>query len=124
MLTGTEVKALRMGKANLKDSYVRISGDEAWLHKVHIGEYPHAALGNHDPERVRKVLLHRQEIKRLIGKVQEKGYTLIPTKIYFQGHLVKVEIALAKGKKLHDKREAIKRKDQKRDLERAIKRYK
>jgi SsrA-binding protein len=124
VLTGTEVKALRIGKANIGDSYVRIKRNEAFVYKMHIGPYPYAAFGNHEPERIRKLLLHKREIKRLIGKIQEKGYTLIPTKLYFKDHVVKVEIALAKGKKLHDKRQAIKKRDEKRDLERTMKRYK
>ena len=117
VLTGTEVKALRIGKANIGDSYVRIKRNEAFVYKMHIGPYPYAAFGNHEPERIRKLLLHKREIKRLIGKIQEKGYT-------FKDHVVKVEIALAKGKKLHDKRQAIKKRDEKRDLDRTMKRYK
>ena len=124
VLTGTEVKSLRMGKANIKDGYVKIRNGEVWLYNTHISPYPYAAYGNHDPERPRKLLLNKREIKRLVGKIQEKGFAIIPTKMYFSKHVAKVEIALARGKKLHDKRETIKRKDQKRDLERAIKNYK
>ncbi len=124
VLTGTEVKSLRSGKANIKDSYVKIERDEAWLYNMHISIYPHAAFGNHDPERVRKILLHKREIKRLIGKVREKGFALVPTKVYFKEHIAKVEIALAKGKKSYDKRESIKRKDMERDLQRMVKKYK
>ena len=123
-LLGTEVKSLRLGKANIKDSYVKFTRGEPFLYNTHISAYPFAAYGNHEPERVRKLLLHKREIKRLMGKMNEKGFALIPTRLYFTNHLVKAEVALAKGKKLHDKREAIKRRDEKRDLERTIKRYK
>ena len=123
-LVGTEVKSLRDGRANLKDSYARIKRGEAFLYGLHISAYTHAYYDNHDPERVRKLLLHRQEIKRLLGKTQEKGFALIPLKIYFKEGKAKVEIALARGKKAYDKRESLKRKEEARELDRARKRYK
>ena len=124
VLVGTEVKSLREGRANLKDSYARIKRGEAFLYDLHISAYTHATYDNHDPERVRKLLLHRQEIKRLLGKTQEKGFALIPLKIYFKEGRAKVEIALARGKKAYDKRESLKRKEEARELDRARKRYK
>jgi SsrA-binding protein len=124
VLVGTEVKSLRDGRANLKDSYARIKRSEAFLYGLHISPYTHAYYDNHDPERVRKLLLHRQEIKRLLGKTQEKGFALIPLKIYFKEGKAKVEIALARGKKAYDKRESLKRKEETRELDRARKRYK
>jgi len=124
VLSGTEVKSLRLGKANLKDGFVRITNEEAFLHNMHISPYPFAAYGNHEPDRIRKLLLHKREIKRLMGKVKERGLTLIPVKVYFRDGKAKVEIALAKGKKLYDKREDLKRKAEKRDMERSIKKYK
>lgn len=124
VLKGTEVKSLRMGKANLKDSYARIKNGEVFVYQLHIGAYPYAYYGNHDPLRPRKLLLHRFEIKKLYGKVNEKGYSLVPLKLYFRGGKVKLRIALAKGKQRHDKRETIRRRDQKRELDRERKRYK
>jgi SsrA-binding protein len=110
VLTGAEVKSLRGGKANMRDSYAAISKDEVWLHNAHISPYSHATQTSQDPMRTRKLLLHRREIKKLMGKVQEKGFALIPLKIYFIGSgIVKVEIALARGKKLYDKRAINKR---------------
>jgi SsrA-binding protein len=123
VLKGTEVKSLRLGKANLKDAYARVVNGEVFVYQLHIGPYPFAYYGNHDPLRTRKLLLHRQEIKRLYSKVNEKGHTLVPLKLYFKGGKVKLSIALAKGKRRHDKREAIKRRDEKRDLDRARKQY-
>jgi len=124
VLKGTEVKSLRLGKANLSDSYVRVKKEEAFMYNFHISQYSFAAYGNHDPDRVRKLLLHKQEIKRLMGKVNERGFTLVPLKVYFREGKVKVELAVAKGKKLYDKREALKRKDERREMERATKRRK
>jgi SsrA-binding protein len=124
VLVGTEVKSLREGRANLKDSYARIKKGEAYLYGLHISPYSHAFYNNHDPERVRKLLLHRQEIKRLLGKTQERGFALIPLRIYFKKGKAKVELALARGKKLFDKRESLKRREEARDLERERKRYK
>ena len=122
-LRGTEVKSLRLGKANLKDGYVRLEGGEAFLHGVHIGAYAFAHYDNHDPERERKLLLHKRELKRLIGKVQQRGFTLIPTKMYFKNDRIKVEIALAKGRKVYDKREHLKQRAEKRDMDRTIKEH-
>jgi SsrA-binding protein len=121
VLEGTEVKSLREGKANLKDAYAKIRGGEIFLVDAHISPYSHGNITNHDPERDRKLLLHRQEIKRLTGKVQERGLTLIPLQIYFKNGRAKVELGLAKGKRLYDKRAAIKKRDERRDLERQLK---
>jgi len=123
VLVGTEVKSLRMGKANLKDSYARIKKGEIFVHQLHIGVYSHAFFDNHDPLRVRKLLLHKREIKRLIGKIQNKGITLVPTALYFSKGKAKIRIAMAKGKRKYDKREAIKKRDQKRDMERERNNY-
>ena len=123
VLTGTEVKSLRLGKANIKDSYARIIDGEVFVYQLHIGPYPFAYYGNHDSLRTRKLLLHKQEIKRLYSKVNEKGHTLVPLKLYFKGGKVKLSLALVKGKRQYDKREAIKRRDEKRDLDRARKEY-
>lgn len=124
VLLGTEVKSLRQGRANLKDSYAKIRHGEVFLSGLHISPYTHASFNNHEPERVRKLLLHKYEIKRLLGKTQEKGFSLIPLKIYFRKGVVKVELGLARGKKLYDKRETLKRKEEARELERVRKRYK
>jgi SsrA-binding protein len=121
VLKGTEVKSLRGGRANLKDSYARIKNGEVFLHQMHIGEYPFAYYDNHDPLRVRKLLLNRQEIKKLYAKVNEKGFSLIPLKMYFKNGKAKVLIAVARGKRSFDKRESIKRRDAKRELDRARK---
>lgn len=123
VLKGTEVKSLRLGKVNLKDSYARVINGEVFVYQMHIGPYPFAYYENHDPLRTRKLMLHKQEIKRLYAKVNEKGHTLVPLKIYFRGAKVKLSLALAKGKRLYDKREAIKRRDEKRDLDRARKEF-
>jgi SsrA-binding protein len=123
VLKGTEVKSLRLGKVNLKDSYARVINGEVFVYQMHIGPYPFAYYENHDPLRTRKLLLHKQEIKRLYAKVNEKGHTLVPLKIYFRGAKVKLSLAVAKGKRLYDKREAIKRRDEKRDLDRARKEF-
>jgi SsrA-binding protein len=116
VLTGTEVKSLREGKANLKDSYVIIKDGEAFLLNCHISPYSHGNIYNHDPLRTRKLLLHKKEIERLRGKTQQQGYTLIPLKIYFKGHYVKVEIDLARGRKKYEKRDIIKKKKLKEKL--------
>ena len=123
VLKGTEVKSLRLGKANIKDSYARVVNNEVFVYQLHIGPCPFAYYGNHDPLRTRKLLLHKQEIKRLYSKVNEKGHTLVPLKLYFKGGKVKLSIALVKGKRQYDKRESIKRRDEKRDLDRARKEY-
>lgn len=123
-LKGTEVKSIRDGKANLRDGYALIRNGEAWLLNVHVS--PHSTASqyfNHEPRRTRKLLLHKQEIRKLIGKVEQQGLTLVPLKMYFKNGKVKVSIALAKGKKLHDKRESIKQRDDKREMARAMKRY-
>jgi len=120
VLEGTEVKALRDGGAQLKDAYATIRDGEVWLHKVHIPPYGPAARENHEPERDRKLLLHRREIERLVGRINERGLTLVPTRIYFSGPRAKVELALAKGKDRFDKRRAIRDREVKRDLERAL----
>ncbi|GKT07246.1 SsrA-binding protein SmpB [Desulforhabdus sp. TSK] len=118
VLLGTEVKSLREGRANLKDSYAKITRGEVFLHGLHISPYSHASYDNHDPERVRKLLLHNTEIKRLVGKTQERGFSLIPLKIYFSQGRAKVELGLARGKKLYDKRESMKRKEETREMDR------
>lgn len=123
VLTGTEVKSLRDGRANLKDSYARIQNGEVYLHHLHIGVYPYAYYDNHDPVRVRKLLLHKKEIRRLYGKANEKGFSIVPRKLYFKGGKAKVSIALVKGKRKYDKRQSIKSRDAKRDLDRMKKEY-
>ena len=120
-LTGTEVKSLRQGKANLKDGYARVENGEAYLHKVHISEYIQGNQFNHDPERKRKLLLHRHEIGRLRVRTEERGLTLIPLKLYFKKGRAKVELGLARGKRTYDKRQTIARRDAQRDLEQALK---
>ena len=121
VLQGTEVKALRDGGAQLKDGYATIDAGEVWLHNVHIPPYKPAARENHEPERPRKLLLHRYQIERLVGRVKERGLTLVPTRLYFSDDgRAKVEIALAQGKDRFDKREAIKERETKRDMQRAL----
>ena len=122
VLLGTEVKSLREGRANLKDAYARVKKGEVYLYGLHISPYTHASYNNHEPERVRKLLLHASEIKKLLGKTQERGFALIPLKVYFNKGRAKVELALAQGKKLYDKRESIKRKEEARELDRVRKR--
>lgn len=121
-LLGSEVKALRQGKANLKDSYGRLEGNEVWLWNAHISPYGPASQFGHEPTRTRKLLLHRGEISRLNGKVKERGLTLIPLRLYFKNGRAKVELGLARGKKQHDKREAIKEREVRREMDRAIRR--
>lgn len=118
VLVGTEVKSMRMGKANLKDAYARIKNGEVFVYQMHIGAYPFAYFDNHDPLRPRKLLLHSYEIKKLYGKVNEKGYSLIPLRLYFKQGKAKISLALARGKQGRDKRETIRRRDQKRELDR------
>jgi SsrA-binding protein len=123
-LTGTEVKSIRAGRVNLQDGYALLRNGEAWLINVHIS--PYTASGqyfNHEPRRTRKLLLHRQEIRKLIGKVEQQGLTLVPLKMYLKRGWVKVSIALVKGKKLHDKREDIKKRQDQREMQRAMKNY-
>ncbi|MCP4112409.1 MAG: SsrA-binding protein SmpB [Desulfobacteraceae bacterium] len=123
VLLGTEVKALRHGSANLKDSYAKIVNGEVFVYQMHIGPYAFAYYGNHDSLRRRKLLLHKDEIKKLYGKVNEKGYSLVPLRLYFVNGKAKMSLALARGKHSYDKRETIKRRDEKRELERTRKEY-
>ena len=120
-LAGTEVKALRMGKCSVKESFLRFENGEIFIYGMHISPYEKGNIFNKDPLRVRKLLLHREEIRKLEGKIAEKGYTLVPLQVYFKHGLVKVEIGLAKGKKLYDKRQDIAKKDQRREAERDFK---
>ena len=122
VLTGTEVKSLRAGRANLGDGYVRIEGGEAWLENVHITPYEQAAYGNHEPRRSRKLLLHADEIASLVGKIKQRGYTLIPLRLYFSRNHAKVELGLARGKRQYDKRQALAAADARREMERAVRR--
>jgi len=121
VLLGTEVKAIREGMVNLRDSYVGIDKGEAWLYKVHVGQYSHSGSSVHDPGRKRKLLLNATELRKLIGKTKEKGLTIVPTKLYFKNGRLKVGIALAKGKKAHDKRETMKKRDADRETRAAVK---
>lgn len=122
VLVGTEVKSLREGKASFNDSYCIIHKGEIWLKSLHIAEYSHGTSNNHDPIRDRKLLLQKREISKIEGKLKEKGYTLVPLRIFFnEKNLIKVEIGLGKGKKLHDKRETIKKRDVEREMKRFIK---
>ena len=120
VLTGPEVKSLRLGRANLKDSYAQPKSGELFLHQVHISPYENSPLGDQDPTRTRKLLLHQHEIRRLAAKIQEKGLTLIPLRLYFRGGKAKIELALAKGKKSYDKRETIRKRDLEREAEQSI----
>ena len=122
VLTGSEVKSLRAGKGQLKESYARIDRGEMWLVNAHISEYAAASYLGHEPTAARKLLLHRREIDRLTGKVKEKGLTLVPLRIYFKDGRAKVEIGLGRGKKLYDKRESIKERETKREMDRASRR--
>lgn len=120
VLTGTEVKSLRQGKVNLKDSYAKIKNEEIFLMDTYISPYTHGNRFNHDPDRPRKLLMHKREIKRLYGKSREKGFSLIPTRMYFKDGRVKVEIGLGKGKRAYDKRELLKQKTVEREVERSF----
>ena len=122
VLTGTEVKAARAGKILLRDAYGEIAGNEAWLVNSHISHYSHGNRQNHDPGRRRKLLLHRQEIHKLLGKTREKGLTLVPTRVYLKNGIIKCELALAKGKKLHDKRAAEREREQRDEARAAMRR--
>jgi len=122
-LQGTEVKSVREGGVQLKDSYASIRDGEVWLHNAHIAPYAPASRENHEPERPRKLLLHRREIDRLIGSTQERGLTLVPTRMYFKGPRAKVEIALARGKDVGDKRRSLKEREQRREIERGLSDY-
>ncbi len=121
VLQGTEVKSLRQGKANFKDAFAHIKDDEAWIYNMHISPYSHGTVWNHDTTRPRKLLLHKQEIKRLKSQVEEKGLTLTPLQIYFKKGRAKIELGLARGKKLYDKRKDLAKKDAHRDTERELK---
>ena len=120
-LAGTEVKSLRMGKCSIKEAFIRIENEEVIIYGMHVSPYEKGNIFNKDPLRPRKLLMHKQEIRKLIGKIKEKGYTLVPVEVYFSGSLVKVEISLARGKKLYDKRQDIAKKDQKREAARDFK---
>ena len=120
VLLGTEVKSLREGKASFNDSYCLIQKGEVWLKSLHIAQYTHGTVNNHDPLRDRKLLLEKREIKKIEAKLKEKGYTLVPLRIYFKDRLAKIEIGLARGKKFHDKRESIKQKDVEREMKRFL----
>jgi len=120
VLTGTEVKSLRMGRASLQDGFAQITDGEVWLHNVHIPPYAPATRDNHEPERPRKLLMHRRELDKLAGRAAERGLTLVPTRIYFSGAHAKAEIALARGKDLYDKRQTLRDRDSKRDIERGV----
>ena len=120
-LLGTEVKGIREGRANLRDSYAQVDRGEVWLHNVHINPYSHRGYVDHDPKRKRRLLLHKYEIRKLIGKTVEKGLTLVPTRLYFKNGRVKVSIALAKGKQAHDKRDAIRQREVDRETRAAVK---
>jgi SsrA-binding protein len=120
MLTGSEVKSLRDGQAQMKDAYAMVRDGEVWLHNMHIAPYGPASRENHEPERPRKLLLKRKEIEQMTGTTKEKGLTLVPTRLYFKGPYAKVEIALGRGKDLYDKRRAIKEKDERREMQRAM----
>ena len=120
VLRGTEVKSLRQGAVQLKDGYASLRDGELWLHNVHIAPYAPASRENHEPERPRKLLAHRRELERLAGRINERGLTLVPTRMYFSGSRAKVEIAVARGKDRYDKRQAIKERDTRRDVQRAL----
>lgn len=120
-LAGTEVKSLRMGKCSIKESFIRIERGEVFIYGMHISPYEKGNIFNKDPLRVKKLLLHREEIRKIERKIAEKGLTLVPLQVYFKGSLVKVEIAVARGKKLYDKRQDIAKKDQKREAQRELK---
>ena len=120
-LAGTEVKSLRQGKCSIKESFIRIEKGEVFIYGMHVSPYEKGNIFNKDPLRVKKLLLHKYEINKIAGKIAEKGYTLVPLQVYFRGSLVKVELGLARGKKLYDKRQDIAKKDQKREAEREFK---
>lgn len=124
VLKGTEVKSLRLGRANLKDAYAKITNGEVWVHQIHIGVYPFAYYDNHTPLRVRKLLLNKKEIKKLYSKVNEKGFSLVPLRMYFKNGKAKLTLAVVKGKRKYDKRVTIRQREQKRDLDRQRKNYK
>jgi len=120
-LFGTEVKSIRMGKCSIKESFIKIENEQVYIYGMHVSPYEKGNIFNKDPLRVKKLLLHKQEIRKLLSKIKEKGYTLVPLQVYFKGSLVKVEMGLARGKKLYDKRDDIAKKDAKREIEREFK---
>ena len=120
-LAGTEVKSLRMGRCSIKEAFIRIEHDEVFVYNMHISPYEKGNIFNKDPLRPRKLLMHKKEIQKMVGKIAQKGYTIVPVEVYFKGSLVKVQVALAKGKKLYDKRQDIAKKDQRREAERDFK---
>jgi SsrA-binding protein len=120
-LQGTEVKALRQGRANLQDSFARINGGEMWLYNLHISPYEQGNRFNHDPLRPRKLLMHRNELRKLVGQVEQKGLTIVPLDIHFSRGIAKINLALVRGKQLHDKRQTLKERDDQRDMQRAFK---
>ncbi len=122
VLLGTEVKSLRTGRANLKDAYAKFKDGELYLYQMHISHYPYATYNNHDPLRIRKLLLHHAELKRLYGKIKEKGFALIPLRVYFKKGKAKISLALARGKRKYDKRDSIKEREMQREMDRAKKR--
>lgn len=119
-LTGTEVKSIRAGQVNLRDNYAQIRGGEVWVYQMHVSPYTHGNIMNHEPMRPRRLLMHKREINKLIGKTQQQGLTLVVLRLYWKGNWLKVELGLVKGKKLHDKRQALAEKDVKRQIERAL----
>ncbi|NYE57305.1 SsrA-binding protein SmpB [Carboxydothermus ferrireducens] len=119
-LKGTEVKSIRLGRVNLRDSFARIENGELWLYNMHISPYEQGNRFNHEPKRPRKLLMHKSEIMRLFGKTREKGLTLVPLKLYFKGNYAKIELGLAKGKKMYDKREEMAKRDAAREIEKAL----
>lgn len=121
VLHGTEVKSMRMGKCSIKEAFIRIENGEMFAYGMHVSPYEKGNIFNKDPLRIKKLLLHKQEINRMAGKISEKGYTLVPLQVYFKDGLVKVEIGLAKGKKIYDKRQDIAKKDQRREVEKELK---
>lgn len=120
VLTGTEIKSIRAGRVSLRDSFAMVKGDELWLVNAHIAPYERGTYANHDPRRPRKLLMHRREINRIAGKLQEKGFTLVPLRLYLKDNLAKVELGLARGKKQYDKRAALRKKETQREIDRAV----
>ena len=123
VLTGTEIKSIRAGRVNLRDSYATLKEGELWLLNAHIAPYDQGTFTNHEPRRARKLLMHRREINRIAGKLQEKGFTLVPLRLYLKNNLAKVELGLARGKKQYDKRAALRQKETRREIDRAVARH-
>jgi SsrA-binding protein len=122
-LTGTEIKSIRAGRVSLRDSYATVKEGELWLLNTHIAPYLHGTYANHEPRRPRKLLMHRREINRITGKLQEKGFTLVPLRLYLKNNLAKVELGLARGKKQYDKRAALRQRETRREIDRAVARH-